>query len=172
MENPNLGQTPRVVSPFSHAMRWGMLLGLCFIVNFLMSVSGIAVLSFFTWVLDIFILYLVYRIAKNYRDKECEGQIRYGQVFSYILLLFFFAALIAGVVKYIYLQFIAPDYLNTLYNQTMLLLESLGTNLPENFDVQLQQLLQPIQYTFQSITSDCFLGCFVGVIYGFFIRRN
>ncbi len=172
MDNSNLEQEPRIVSPFAHAMRWGLLVGVCFIVNFFLSVPNILVLSLLTWVLNIFILYFVYRITCNYRDRECGGQIRYGQVFSYVILLMFFAALIAGVVKFIFLQFISPDYLSSLFNQTMLQLESIGLDMPADFTDEFQNMMQPIQYTFQSITADCFLGCILGLIYGFCIRRT
>ncbi len=172
MENFNSEQEPRIVSPFSHAMRWGLLVGLCFIVNFFLSVPNILVLSLLTWVLDVFILYFVYRITCNYRDKECDGQIRYSQVLSYVILLMFFAALVAGIVKFIFLQFISPDYLSSLYNQTMLQLEGIGFDIPADFSDEFEKMMQPIQYTFQSITGDCFLGCILGLIYGFCIRRS
>lgn len=171
METSNLEQKPRMANPFPHAMRWGLALGGCFVVNFLMSVSGIMVLSVLTWVLDIVILWLIYRFACNYRDTECGGAIRYGQVFVYVWLLVFFAALIAGAVKFLYLQFLAPDYLSNLYSQLMIMFEESGLSLPNGFAEQFQAMMQPIQYTFQSITMDCLLGCMVGVIYGFCIRR-
>ncbi len=172
IETPNQEQKPVVYNPFPHAMRWGLVLGACLTVNFFMSVSGNAVLSLLTWVLDIGILYLVYRIVCNYRDKECGGQMRYFQVFSYILLLFFFASLVASAVKYVYLQFLAPDYLTSLYNQVMLLLEEMNVNLPAGFSDQFRVLMQPIQYAMQSITTECLLGGFIGIIYGFIVRRT
>lgn len=171
-ETPNEGQKPVVYNPFPHAMRWGLAVGACFIVTFFMSVSGIAVLSMLTWAVDIGVLYLIYRIVCNYRDTECGGQIRYFQVFSYVLLLVLFASLVASAVKYAYLQFLAPDYLPSLYNQVMLLLEEMNVDLPAGFSDQLKVLMQPIQYAMQSITAECFLGCLIGVIYGFFIRRT
>lgn len=159
-------------NPVGHAMKWGLLIGACFAVNFILSATGITVLSLLTYLVEIFILIATWRIAKNYRDEELGGEITFGKAWSYLFMLFFFASLIGGIVKWVYLQWIRPDYLDTMFSQAMLLLEQLNVELPDDTAEQFQRMLTPIRYTMQMITSDTLLGALLGLIYAPFLKRK
>lgn len=159
-------------NPMNHAMRWGLLIGACFAVNFLLSVSGIVWLNVLTYLIEILILVLAWRFAKNYRDQECGGVITFGRAWTYIFLLFFFASLIGGIVKFVYLQWINPEYLANILSQSMIMLEQAKIEIPQDSINLIEQLLTPIYYTFQNIMADMFLGAILGLIYAPFLKRK
>jgi hypothetical protein len=75
---------------------------------------------------------LCYRLAKNYRDRAWGGYIRFGQVWSFGVLLFFFAALIMSVLYYVRYQFLQPDALSIAFNQTIAMMQQLP-NYPQKY---------------------------------------
>lgn len=66
-----------------------------------------------------------YQLARNYRDKGCGGYIRFGQVWSFGILLFFFSALIMSVLYYVRYQFLQPDALSAAFNQSIQMLQQM-----------------------------------------------
>jgi len=84
------------------AMFNGLIMGVIFSINFLLSVSKITSLVLLTNVIAVLIVVGIYRQSIKFRDTECEGFITYWKSFSLILLTFFYAALISSVIKYIY----------------------------------------------------------------------
>jgi len=66
-----------------------------------------------------------YQLAKRYRDKAWGGYIRYWQVWSFGIWLFFFAALIMSVLYYLRFQFLQPDYIAKAMNQSIQLMEQM-----------------------------------------------
>jgi hypothetical protein len=67
-----------------------------------------------------------YRLAKNYRDKAWDGYIRFGQVWSFGVWLFLFAALIMSVLYYVRYQFLQPNYISDFYNQALILADKMN----------------------------------------------
>lgn len=66
-----------------------------------------------------------YQLAKRYRDKAWGGYIRYWQVWSFGIWLFFFAALIMSVLYYLRYQFLQPDFIANAMNQSLQLMEQM-----------------------------------------------
>jgi hypothetical protein len=154
------------------AMHNGLIMGVIFSVNFLLSVSGITALVLLTYAVSIVILVMLYRISIQFRDTECEGTISYGKAFSHILLIFFYAALISTVVKFIYLRFIDQTYLETIYQETMKALEAMKfpTNTPEM--EQAEKMFKPLNFSLLYIWSNMLLGTIVGLIMAAFIKKE
>ncbi|MDD4921201.1 MAG: DUF4199 domain-containing protein [Bacteroidales bacterium] len=65
-------------------------------------------------------------LARNYRDKAWNGYIRFGQVWSFGVWLFLFAALLMSVLYYVRYQFLQPDYISEAYNQALLVAEKMN----------------------------------------------
>lgn len=175
MENelqPDNGPQPIKPNPLAHAMKYGLGLGACFSADFLLSVSNNVWLALLTYPLSVFIWVYTYRSARNLRDKECGGVIRYWPVVSYIAMLFFFGALIAAAVELVYLKYINPDYLENMFSQAMVLLEQLGIDLPEASIEQVHRLMRPSEYIMQFVALKCLGGFWLGILYAFFIRRK
>ena len=125
---------------FTSAMRGGLALGVLFSVNFLLSVPQNTITGLLTYAVMAVIVAATYRLAARFRDQECGGYIGYGKAFAFILASFFYAALISSLVKFIYFQFINPDYLGNLYNQSMLTLEKMGLSAADGVEESLEAL--------------------------------
>lgn len=66
-----------------------------------------------------------YQLAKRYRDVAWGGYIRYWQVWSFGIWLFFFTALIMSVLYYLRYQFLQPDFIANAMNQSIAMLEQM-----------------------------------------------
>lgn len=69
--------------------------------------------------------FLCYHLAVRYRDKGCNGVIRFGMVWSFGVWLFLFAGLIMAVVYFIHFQWIEPTFIENTFNQTLVTLEQM-----------------------------------------------
>ena len=159
-------------NPYPYAMRGGLIIGILYAMSFLFAASGISVLSALTYLISVIAIVLAYRFTRAYREKDCNGIISFGQVFWFILLLFFFAGVVSAVVKLFYLRFINPDFLETTFNQAMTVLEQMKVEIHEESIDLLHQLMQPTEYVMQSLMGDVLTGCFWGLVFAPFIRRN
>ncbi len=163
---------PQLANPFRHAMRTGLVLGAIIILLFVCMTIPHVLTSVATPFLMGTIIWLTYRYAGDYRDTECNGVITYGQALSYILILYFFAALVAGVLRYGYLEFINTTYLTDAFNQSMLLFEQMQKDMPTELVEAMRYALTPIRFTMQFIMFDCMMGLFIGLITAVFVRKN
>jgi len=66
-----------------------------------------------------------FQLAKRYRDLALGGYIRYWQVWSFGIWLFFFAALLMSVLYYVRYQFLQPDFIAKAMNQSIQLLQQM-----------------------------------------------
>lgn len=167
-DNPQPANLP---NPFGHSMKYGLQIGACLGIAFILSAIGKTGLAVAAWLIQIMVLVFAYRYARHYRDTECGGKMRYSQAFSYILLLFFFAALVGGLIKFLYMQYIDPTFLERMFSESMLLFEQMGLELPAEQIAQVETLMTPINYTLQVIMGDCLLGLLLGLVYGLFLKR-
>ena len=102
---------------FKSTMTNGLIMGVLFFVNFLLSGSRILPLVFLSYLMIALIIVLMHRMAKRYRDVDCGGTIKYWKVFNYVVLTFLFAAIISSVFKIVYLQYINTEYLPALFEE-------------------------------------------------------
>lgn len=151
-------------NPFKHAMTWGLVLGVAFSFNFILSSSSSTWLGLLSYLVIAGILYLTYRFTCHYRNTECDGAITYGQGLSYIILLYFFASIISSIFKYVYFQFINPEYLTNIYDQTMLVMEQLKMPITDELASDMESVLKPATFSLQYIWINTMLGVFVGLV--------
>lgn len=154
------------------AMQNGLILGVIFSINFLFSVSKITAVMLFTYVVAVIILIMLYKIAIRFRDIECQGVISYGKAFLYILLIFFYAALISTAVKFIYLRFIDQTYLETTFQETMKMLEAMKFPMKSVEIERTENMFKPLNFSLLYIWSNMLIGTFVGLIMAAFIKKE
>lgn len=154
------------------AMLNGLIMGVLFSANFLLSVSQNTFLSLLSYVVFALILVTTYRFTIRFRDIECEGFITYGRAFSYILLLYFFAALISSIVKYVYFQYINPGYLENLMSESMKAIEMMKIPMDEAAFENVEKMMKPATFSLQYLWVNVFLGTFVGLIMAAFIKKE
>jgi len=153
-------------------MQNGLIMGVIFSINFLLSASKITTLMLSTYFLAIGIVVILYKVSIRFRDVECQGVISYGKSFLYIILIFFYAALISTVVKYIYLRFINPEYLTTMFQETMKMLDSMKFPMSSAEIDQTENMFKPLDFSLIYIWSNVLIGTFVALIMAAFIKKN
>jgi hypothetical protein len=154
------------------AMHNGLILGVIFSINFLLSVSKITALILFTYAVAAIILVMLYKIAIRFRDIECQGVISYGKAFLYIILIFFYAALISTVVKFIYLRFIDQSYLEIIFQDTMKMLETMKLPMNSAEIERTESMFKPLNFSLLYIWSNLLIGTFVGLIMAAFVKKE
>ncbi len=157
----------------------GLKLGIYFsvlIVSMLLTVK-IAALSLVSLVLIAGVPFLCYRYIR--RDVRCRpGGGRFSEAWMHGIAMFFFGALIMGVVMYLYLHFFDPSYIVTNVRQTIAVLRELGGD--ENIEMakDLQQLIDlkllpgTTQLVFSSIWLVVFTGSLLSMLLSAFAINN
>ena len=154
------------------AMSYGLILGVLFSVNFLLSVPNSSLLGLLGWFVVAAILVAIYKMSVRYRDNDCGGFISYGKAFSLIVLMFFFAAIISAFVKFIYLQFIDPAFLERQLEQAMLTLETISFPITDEFYEAMSIMFTSTSFTMVSIFTNMFLSVFVGLVMAAFVKKD
>ena len=158
------------------AMKYGLIMGIIFSVNFLLSVTGNPIVSLLGYLVVALILVLTYRFSIAYRDYENGGAITFGHAFFFILLLFLFGAIISSLVKFIYFKYLNVDYLPQLLDQSITVMkqmqEQFHFNIPDDYYENMENMMNPTAYTLQFIWVNTFLGVIVGLIMAPFIKKD
>ncbi len=160
------------VNPMKHAMKYGLILGVLFALNFLLSVTGVVALQLLSYVLVVAIVYFTYRFTVHYRENERSGSLSFWQGFSYVMWLFLFAALVSSVFKLLYLKFIAPDYLAAMLNDTLLVLESMQYPMGDGELAQIERMMQPARFALASLWVNVLSAIFLGPIVASFAKHE
>lgn len=150
----------------------GLILGILFSLNFLISLIGSGFAGFLSFIITILIVYYTYHSVIKYRDMECEGAITYGKSLTYIILSFFFAALIGAAVKFFYVTFINKEYLDTLLQETYKIMDMMKFPVTEEAYDQIEKMMSPVGFAFQSIWANVLLGLLLGLIMSIFTRKE
>ena len=159
------------------AMKYGLILGVYFALNFLFSVSGNTFLALFSNVILVLSILFVYRYTVKFRETENDGVISYRNAFFYILMLHFFGSILSGAVVLIYNKFINPGFLTAMINDPSMQksIEILKTVMKFS-DSQVQQsldmIMNPVSYTLQYIWGNTVVGAFIGLVLAFAIKKS
>ena len=158
------------------AMKYGLIMGIVFSVNFLLSVSGNAIITLLGYLVVAFICVLTYRFAIAYRDKENGGTISFGHAFFFIILLFLFAAIISSLFKFIYFKYLNVNYLPMLLEQSVSMMQQLQEqfhlSVPDDYYETMDKMMSPTAYTLQYIWVNTFLGVVMGLIIAPFVKKD
>lgn len=154
------------------AMQNGLIMGLIFSINFLLSTSKVTSLILLTYIIAMLIIVLLYKFSVRFRDVDSGGSITYGRAFTYIILLFFYAALISTVVKYFYFQFINKEYLSSTFQETMKMMETLKFPMKSIEIDQTESMFKPLNFSLLYIWSNVLMGTFVASIMAAFVKKE
>jgi hypothetical protein len=154
------------------AMFNGLIMGVLFTLNFMISLPKNTILGLLSYLIVAGIVFLMYRMSVQFRDKECGGYITYGRAFMFVIYTFFFAALISSLVKYIYFRFINPLYLDELLQETMKAMEMVKFKVDDEAYKQISDMMKPANMALQFIWVNMFLGMIVGLIMAAFVKKE
>ncbi len=155
---------------WNSTMQNGLILGIIFSANFIFSVSNIGILALLSFLIPVVVLVMTYKYIIKYRETDCGGAISYSHGLFYTILLFFFAALISAVVKFVYFRFINPEFLVESLNQSLLAAESfidmMDGKLQDTEKVyeSIEAMNDSLNYTMMFTWMNVVLGFFVGLI--------
>ena len=160
---------PNIIKP---AMSNGLIMGVLFSINFILSIQRNYIFVFLSYFVMSSIVVGMYRITIRFRESECEGVMSYRKAFLFILYTFFFAALVSSVVKFIYFQFISPDYLENMMRDSLKVLSDMNLKMDNESIEQMQTNLKPATFALQYIWVNVFIGSMVAFVMAFFIKKN
>ena len=154
------------------AMHGGLILGALFSLNFVLSVTKITALALLTYAIAVFIVVLMYKLSIRFRDNECEGSISYGKSLLYIMLTFFYAALISTVIKFVYFQFINTAFLENMFQETMKTMELMKLPMNDASVSQVESMLKPATFSMIYVFTNLVMGTIVGIIMAAFVKKD
>ena len=154
------------------AMLNGLIMGFLFSINFLFSISKNTTFLLLSYTLAAIIVVTMYRMSVRHRDVDCEGVISYGKAFLFILLTFFYAALISTVVKYVYFQFINTGYLENMFQESIKMMQLLKFPMNDAEIAQMESMFKPASFSLIYIWTNLLLGTIVGLIMAAFVKKN
>ncbi len=157
---------------FKSAMFNGLIMGVLFSINFLLSISKITFFVLLSYLMIVLIIALMYRMSIHFREVDCAGTIKYGKAFSFVLLTFFYASLISAVVKYVYFQYINPGYLDLLLKESIKAAQMLKFNINNDDYDKMSSFLKPAGFAIQYIWVDVFVGSILGLLMAGFVKKD
>ncbi len=155
-----------------HAMNFGAIMGLLFSVNFL--VTTIKSLAFCQYIFVVIIVYAVYKFAVHCRENVMEGYISYGSALWYVMQLFMYGSMISAMVRYVFYQFIKPDFLQNQLNETMQALQntSMADMISGEVYQQTVEMMTPLNMALQSIWLNLILGLLLGLVVAAIVKKQ
>ena len=150
-------RTPEQPAMINYAMNFGVVMGAYNIVKFclfpLSLHSTMAALLFLG--LTLVVPFLVFQLAKRYRDQYCGGQIDFTRALTFSVLTMAFGALLASVAHYVYFAFIDGDAMVGALAQSIEQLQSVDLSTLEEVDAdavaQYGQYVEAMQQTAQQL---------------------
>ena len=150
-------RTPEQPAMINYAMNFGVVMGAYNIVKFclfpLSLHSTMAALLFLG--LMLVVPFLVFQLAKRYRDQYCGGQIDFTRALTFSVLTMAFGALLASVAHYVYFAFIDGGAMVGALAQSIEQLQSVDLSTLEEVDAdavaQYGQYVEAMQQTAQQL---------------------
>jgi hypothetical protein len=153
-------------------MNSGLIMGFLFSINFLLSISRNSFAAVMTYVVMSIILVAMYRMTVAFRDKQNGGSITYGKSFTFIVYTFFFAGLLSSAVKYIYFTYINPNYLETLLQESLKMMDTLHISVETASKEEIMASMKASTFSVQFLWMNVFLGVIVGLLFSAFIQKK
>ncbi len=157
---------------FNTTMRNGLVLGVLFSLNFIVSTFNNSLVALFSYLITALIVYLTYQYTVRFRDKESGGVMTFGQGFVFVFLLFLYASIISAATKYIFLKYINPSYLENMLALSMQTLEAIMPSVPEEMYDTSEAFLTPINFTMAITWLNFLMSLLVGLVVGLIAKRD
>lgn len=160
----------------SSATKYGLIIGLFLAFNFLFATANNIILFYFSNLFFLLTFFYVYRFTVQFREKERNGVISYGDAFLYVMLLFFFGGILYAGTIFIYTKMINPGFLSEVVNN--LKKEQLSSSFAQlgYSDDALKQyfevLISPAKVALYSVWGVAIIGAISGAVMGFFIKKK
>lgn len=115
---------------------------------------------------------------RKFRDSARDGIISFGRGYAYIILMFFYAALLFALAQFVYFQFLDNGYLMSRIMemmgkaQTQQMIKAYGLGETLNESLKLMAETRPIDYALNYLTLNIIIGMVLGLpISGVMMRQ-
>ena len=163
-----------------YAMRFGTAMGIFWIFKFIFLPLGFKVpfLQILFIILTCSVPFLGYRYARTYREKYCGGELSFIRAYTFLMLMYFFAALLTSAGHFVYFNFIDNGFITDTY---LAQLETLKSNVTGEMETSVDQLMEtfnviaglsPIQLTLQLIFQNIFYGSLLALPTALFVMKR
>lgn len=152
------------------AMRQGLVMGCMFAANFV--VSTMPSIAFISWLIQGTILWYAYHSGVKCRQEIMEGEMSYGAGLWYVIQLFLYSSMVAGVFKYLYLKWIDTSYLTELMTAMKELVSTGKMPVTQEEADLMMEVLTPENMAIYSVAADTMIGFALGLVLAMFLKRS
>lgn len=154
-----------------HAMNYGVVMGLLFSFNFL--VTTVKSLAFLQYLFVVVIVYCAYRFVVHCRENVMDGTISYGSALWYNMQLFMYGAMISAMVRYVFYAYIRPNFLQNQLDETIQVLQDtpMANMISGEVYQQTVEMMTPLNMALQSIWVNLILGLLLGLVMAGVVKK-
>ncbi len=159
-------------------MYYGLVLGVLFVIHFMLSISDIWVISILQFFMKLIIPVAAVYFAIDCRKRVNDNMFTYSQAFRYFLQLFMAASLICSAYIFVYVKWINVDFLLELKEKTIDAMEQLSgilgsLNIPEaEWEESLNMAYTTNTFVSSNFLSNIIVGIIVAIIGSFIVRND
>ena len=161
-------------------MRYGTIMGIFWTLKFILFPLGmqrpLLLMAFF--LLTLIVPVVGFFLARQYRDRECEGILSFSRAFWFTSFMYMFAALFVTIAHYIYFRYMDNGYIVSCYQDMLTQVTTTATGeLKESMD-QFQQALDiistlsPLEISIQLITQNIFYCTLIALPTALLVKRE
>ena len=161
-------------------MRYGTIMGIFWTLKFILFPLGmqrpLLLMAFF--LLTLIVPVVGFFLARQYRDRECEGILSFSRAFLFTSFMYMFAALFVTIAHYIYFRYMDNGYIVSCYQDMLTQVTTTATGeFKESMD-QFQQALDiistlsPLEISIQLITQNIFYCTLIALPTALLVKRE
>lgn len=162
-------------SLLQYSMNYGLITGLILIVySIVIYLIGQSLNQVLGYVAILILAGCIYYFTKQYRDKVRQGFIKYGQAFSFGLLIGVFTAILLAFFSYIEVTYIDPNLVEKQLDimQQKMVEKGLSDSQIEMIIAQSREWMTPVKMFFMSILSFSFWSTIIALITASILKKN
>ncbi len=158
------------------AMNYAIPLGIFWIFKYIFFMLGdYSALSLYIYnFLTVGTLVVYYFLISRYRDKDLGGEIEYGHVILFSLLLFLFASVLEIAVVALHIFVLKPEFLDEFKEQLITVAERFSVLLGDSYVESIKMFASNMggYYIFSYLLNNIFTGLFLSLIIGYFVSKQ
>ena len=163
------------------AMRYGTVMGIFWTLKFILFPMGMEapLLLMVFFLLTLLVPVVGFYLVRKYRDRECEGVIKFSRAFLFTSFMYMFAALFATIAHYIYFRYMDNGLIVSTYQDMLSQMQGIATtdDMKASLD-QFQQALDiiaslsPLEISIQLITQNIFYCTLIALPTALLVQRK
>ncbi|MDD3078256.1 MAG: DUF4199 domain-containing protein [Paludibacter sp.] len=140
--------------------------------KFLFSVINNPLLTILSLLISVAVIFVLYKVATNYRIHQLNDEMSYGGAFRYCFQLYFFGSIIYTLVFFIYTTFINKNYFQVMMDAILQMYDKMNIKVEDNIYDLLNTMYQPIPMAFLSLLGAAVSAAFWAFIIAFFVKKE